>query len=116
MKYILSENQLKFVVNSILLDESTHSEKFLPEVFKYIKKYMGCEISDTTNGYKICPPPEITVHCWKMHRGDKGVFDLLRYLSEHYGLSKHVLEMGIRNNEKFEKIKEKSKSKGYSPK
>ena len=38
MKYLLSESQFKFVINTILLDEVTHTEKFLPEVFKCIKK------------------------------------------------------------------------------
>ena len=78
---------------------------------------MGCTIVDSTNGYKICPPLHLSTECYTMHRGgDKGIFDLLRFLAKAFDLSKHALEIGIRNNVDYEKIKQKSREKGYDPK
>jgi hypothetical protein len=112
----LTESELIKVINTII-QEASHQEKVLPDIFKYIKKNMGCTITETTNGYKVCPPSDLSTECYTMHRGgDKGVYDLLRFLAKTFDLSKHALEIGIINDVKYEKIKQKSIEKGYSPK
>lgn len=111
----LTESELVHLID-LIITEASHSEKFLPEIFKYIKKNMDCQVVEIKNGYKICPPLNISTECYTTHRSDKGAFDLLRFLADKFGLSKHYLEMGIRNNVDYERIKQKSREKNYIPK
>lgn len=111
----LTETELFGLIDKIIL-ETSHSEKFLKEVFSYAKRNMKCQINDIKNGYEICPPISVSSNCYFTHKSDKGAFYVLRFLADNYGLSKHALEIGVRNDLKFEKVKEKSIEKGYTPK
>lgn len=102
----ITESQLNKIVDHIF-DESVHSERYLPKILKYAEKNMNYKITPTSDGYRICPP-DTNERCKNIHRGDRSVNPLLGYLSNNHGLTRHVLDIAIRTNEKFEKIKEKS--------
>tara|TARA_R110000868_G_scaffold368302_1_gene631383 strand:- start:4241 stop:4723 length:483 start_codon:yes stop_codon:yes gene_type:complete len=78
----------------------SHSDaKDMIKAVKWIENNLeGIRVEDVKDGQKICPPKERSSECYTIHKGGKGRFDLYRFLSKAYEVSKHEIENAISSN------------------
>jgi hypothetical protein len=106
----MNKQDLRYLVRSIIKESfenvqeggSHDDSKEMDKAIAWIKNNMpDIRIEDIKNGYKICPPKELSDECFTAHRGGKGRFDLYRFLSKAYGITKREIEDGVSSNRKL---------------
>ena len=98
MKVIITEEQLKKIIESEALLESKHNTKELKMFFSWCERYMGCFVKPTKNGTMVCPPITIKMNCHSLHRSDKGIFDLQRSVAKWFGVTKHEVDRAFKES------------------
>jgi len=99
MKIFLSEQQFRNLIETEELHElllGKHNMKELKNFFSWLERRQNCKVSETKNGYVVCPPITVKLPCYSMHRSDKGIYDLERAVGKWFDVTRHVVEKAFK--------------------
>jgi len=94
---------IKEVYSNVEEAGGSHGDaKEMEKAIKWIKKnFPDVEFKKAKDGQKLCPPKDKSEECYTIHKGGKGRFDLYRFLSRAYGITKKEIEDAISSNRKI---------------
>lgn len=78
------------------------SNKQFMQVVNWAQKHMKCGVDKTSMGLKITPQIK-NIRAWTCHPDDKGMYDLMRYLSKVSGVTKRDIETAVKFNTPLKK-------------
>ena len=87
--------KLNHIVEELVLE--LHSQKGLMEFIAYAKKHMASTVELTKNGYRFCPPFEMSPTCYTAHKNDNALPELYRFYSKVYNVKKQEVENAFKN-------------------
>lgn len=107
----MNKQDLRYLVREIIKESfgnveeagGSHGDsKEMDKALRWIEKNLeGIRITNIKDGYKICPPIELSDECFTAHKGGKGIYDLYRFLADKYGIKKHEIENAVSSNRKL---------------
>jgi hypothetical protein len=91
MKIIITENQLKELINEGGKSGS-HSTKDYDKLIKWAKNYLNIKVTERNNKHVICPPEGITKECYISHPNDNALYEVMRYFAKIFDTNKKTIE------------------------